>query len=156
MRVDARERVAQEQINLFFQLSGGECADSRAGRRDAVGKTGGRGNRLAQLNQNNLPFTVRARVERRLLGVRERRHEAQVIPNRMAFAQVAKSCGTGGKDTGGIGEPDARDGALREGFNLSGVENSLHASLSRETRRDGASRPTPVSRCRGSWLGSSP
>ena len=95
-------------------------------------------------------------IQRPLLRVRKRSHQPQVVAHRMTFAQPAKAGGASGENAGWIWKTDARDGALAESLNLSGVENSLHGSSSRETRPDDASMPNRVSRCPGSWRVSSP
>ena len=86
----------------------------------------------------------RGALERVLLGFTESRHEAQVTPDRMTFAQSAQACRTARENTG-VGKADTGNRALcREGFNLGGVENSLHGPLSRDTRLDDASKPNRV------------
>jgi hypothetical protein len=63
-----------------------------------------------------------------LLSIAENGQQPQVISYGVVFAERPQACGAAREQTGGIWKPNTRNCSLGEGFNLGGVENSLHGS----------------------------
>src|ERR1700681_2971526 len=89
-----------------------------------------------------------------LLRVGDIRHQAQIVAYGMAdglgSTELPQTLRALRKDVRALRQTQPRERTLREGLNLSGVENSLHDS-SVEPSPDDASRPNPASPSPESW-----